>query len=154
MQKGEREIKHFSVDFPKTVAVLPVTEKNTFILEKQYRSAVDKWLTELPAGKIDSGESPENALTRELEEETGLRTLSLKEMFRGYVSCGYTNEFMYYFISRVKKIPHKERKLFPDKDEEIILIEKKPEEAKEMIKRGEIIDAKTIMLIQAWFLQK
>ncbi|MFO7735896.1 MAG: NUDIX hydrolase [bacterium] len=154
LQKGSRDIKHFSVDFPKTVAVLPVTEKNTFILEKQYRSAVDKWIIELPAGKTDSGESPENTLTRELEEETGLRPIFLKEMFRGYVSCGYTNEFMHYFISRVEKIPPEERKLFPDKDEEIILIEKTPEEAKEMINQGEIIDAKTIMLIQSWFLSQ
>jgi ADP-ribose pyrophosphatase len=64
----------YCLRMPDYVAVVPVTERGTVLLVRQFRSAVQKRTLELPAGHVDSGESPEQAAIRELEEETGYQT--------------------------------------------------------------------------------
>ncbi|HQN72049.1 MAG TPA: NUDIX hydrolase [bacterium] len=144
---NKKELTHSVLRFTGTICVLPVTEKGTIILERQYRTALDRYILEIPAGKIDAGELPEICLHRELEEETGLRAIKFKKCFEGFVTCGYSDEYMHYFVALTEKIPDDERKHFPDTDEEIELVEITVEKALEMIKEKEIIDSKTITLI-------
>lgn len=149
LSKG-REILHSVVRFMGTAAVLPITKGGKFLIEKQYRTPIDSELYEIPAGKIDVGETPENCIARELEEETGYRAIKIKKIFEAYTSCGCSDEYMHYFAALVEKIPDGERRSFPEDDEDIELFELPPEECVEMIKNRKIIDAKTIALISAY----
>lgn len=147
LRSSNKDIVHSVIRFVETICVLPVTGSGTIILENQYRSAPDKYLLEIPAGKIDENELPENCMKRELEEETGHRAVAFKNVFEGYVTCGYSDEYMHYFVALVEKIPADQRIHFEDIDEEIELIEVTIEQALKMIRNREIIDAKTITMI-------
>ncbi|MBP2657957.1 MAG: hydrolase [Firmicutes bacterium] len=66
-KKASREyIKH-----PGAVAVVPITQEGNIVLVRQYRYPIGKLLLEVPAGKLDKGEQPDECALRELEEETG-----------------------------------------------------------------------------------
>ena len=150
MEKSSGEpVTHAIVRFVRTISVLPITKSGTIILERQFRSPVGGWVIEAPAGKIDTGESPETTMRRELEEEIGHRVISCRAVFEGWVSCGYTDEYMHYFIAVVEPLPADEREHFPDHDEEIETLTVTLDEALAMIERREIVDAKTIALILA-----
>ncbi len=150
LKNGEKEVVHSVIRFVKTICVLPVTKEKTIILERQYRSPLDGYLLEIPAGKIDEHESHESCMKRELEEETGYKAVAYKNVFEGFVSCGYSDEYMYYYAALVEKIPDNERKHFEDTDEEIELVEVTVEKALLMIRDREIIDAKTITMVTAF----
>ena len=151
LKKGDKTLIHSVVRFPGTVCVLPVTEKGTIILEKQYRSPIGGFLIEIPAGKIDEGEDPENCMKRELEEETGYRAVRYRKVYEAYTSCGCLDEYLHYFVAQVVKIPKEERIHFPDDNEHIELMEISPEEGMEMIKQLKIVDAKTILMITNYY---
>lgn len=114
-------------------------------LVRQYRYAYGEEIYEIPAGKLNAGEDPEQAAGRELTEETGLIASRLVLLFTLYPSPGYTNEKIY--IYRAEGVEEGVQKL----DEgEFLNAEFLPvEEVKEMIARGEIRDAKTIVAVQS-----
>jgi ADP-ribose pyrophosphatase len=96
------------------VAVLAETAEG-LVLIRQHRPVVGEWLWELPAGKVDPGESSEAAARRELEEETGYRAPHLTLLFQYYPSPGYTTEQITLFWA-----PHVEPgPASPEPDEEI-----------------------------------
>ncbi|HSA33895.1 MAG TPA: NUDIX hydrolase [bacterium] len=148
-KKNGEPVTHAVIRFVETVSILPVARNGDLLLERQFRSAVGGWVIEAPAGKIDPGESPEATVRREVEEEIGQRVIELRELFEGWVSCGYTDEYMRYFVAMVEPIPAMERTHFPDHDEEIETLAVTLDEALAMIDRREIVDAKTIALILA-----
>ncbi len=152
--KSGEKVLHSVIRFVDTVSVLPITNRGTIILEKQYRSTVDDYLIEIPAGKIDAGETPEEALRRELEEEICMRPLSLRHVFTAFVSCGILDEKMYYYIAEVEEIPACERNHFPDDDETIEIIELTPEEVLKKIYNYEIKDTKTVALLMTYLYEK
>lgn len=140
-------IKVDRVIFPNAAAVLPLdTRKCTIRLIRQYRPSIDKWILEAPAGVIDPGEEPGRAAERELEEETGLRGSTLVKVAEGYVSPGYSTEYMHLYLA----INPVEGRARPERHELIdALIEMTIEEALEKAKRGEINDVKTLLAIYA-----
>lgn len=148
-KKSGEPVTHAVIRFVETVSVLPVLASGEILLERQFRSAVGGWVIEAPAGKIDPGESPGTTVRREVEEEIGHRIVEARELFEGWVSCGYTDEYMHYFTATVEPIPAAQRKHFPDHDEEIETLTVTLDEALAMIGRREIVDAKTIALILA-----
>ncbi len=87
------------VIFPDSVAVLPVYRDGTVVLLRQYRPAVDDWVLEAPAGVVEDGEDPEEAAARELEEEAGLKPGRLELVGEGYVSPGYSTEYMRLYLA-------------------------------------------------------
>ncbi|MBQ9728224.1 MAG: NUDIX hydrolase [Clostridia bacterium] len=116
---------------------------------KQYRYAYGEELYELPAGKLNGNEDPRDAAVRELEEETGIRAQNLELLFTVYPTPGYTNEkiYLYYATEGVQTAQN------PDEDE-FLEVEWIPvKTAREMLQRGEIKDAKTIIALQAYFLR-
>ena len=148
-EKNE-EIIHHTIRFPQTVCILPITNDKKIVFEKQYRSPINKIVLEIPAGKMDFGETPQETMKREIEEETGFYPIKWQEMFFAYITFGYSDEKMHYFIAEVKKKEDNKRKFFPDKDEEIEIVTLSFQEAFEKIKTGEIVDSKTILMLYAY----
>jgi len=92
-----------------SVAILPLVENrsvgsrnnsDSVILVTQYRRAADAVLLEIPAGKLETGETPLRAARRELGEEIGYRAKSLKPLVKCYLAPGYDTEFMTIFLAR------------------------------------------------------
>ena len=146
LDKSGRRVKHSVIRFCGTASVLAITKEGKILLEKQYRTPIDRWIYEIPAGKIDKGEDPAHCIIRELEEETGYRPVKLEKVFEAYTSCGCSDEYMHYFAAIVEKIPEGERKLFPEIDEDLEVIDVSRETFEKMIKENQIVDAKSIML--------
>lgn len=126
-----------------SVVVLAVDENGAeprILLEKQYRHAAGRFLRELPAGRIDEGESELAAAKRELLEETGYSARSWKRILHFWVSPGFVAEAMSIYLARGLKLGTAQ----PEDDEviEISLISLR--RAVSMVVRGEIQDAKTI----------
>ncbi|WP_446899373.1 NUDIX hydrolase [Clostridium sp. LBM24168] len=134
---GSREI----VNHPGGVAILTYKDENTLIFVEQFRKPFEKTILEIPAGKIESGEEPEICGKRELEEETGYKARSFKYLGKIITSPGFCDEIIYIYEARNL---YKGRNDIGDKDEFINLKEIKVDRVKEMIKSGEIVDAKTI----------
>ena len=125
-----------------TVAIVAINNKNELILIKQYRTAVKKYLLEIPAGSLNNlEEAPAVCAQRELAEETGFQAKTLIKLFEGYLLPGYCNEYMYFFLA----LDLFSAPLTPDEDEFIETIPATFSQAQELLKNGEIIDAKTVL---------
>ena len=121
-------------------AVVPVTEKGTILLVKQYRNALDQETLEIPAGGIEPGETPLECVTRESEEETGYRAGKMEHLMTIVTAIGFCDEKIPIYVASDLR-PSKQHL---DEDEFIDVKEFTIEEIKEMIFDGRIIDAKTI----------
>jgi ADP-ribose pyrophosphatase len=132
----EKEI----VEHSPSVGMIPVDQNSYVYLVKQYRHATGRSLLEIPAGKIEKGESPENAAYRELAEEIGfIGKLSLLTTL--YLAPGYDTELMYLFAcTDLIKVPR--GKL--DDDENISIKRMKIGTAIRKCLSGEIQDCKTV----------
>jgi len=125
-----------------TVAIVAINDKNELILIKQYRTAVKKNLLEIPAGSLNNlEEAPAVCAQRELAEETGFQAKTLIKLFEGYLLPGYCNEYMYFFLA----LDLFSAPLTPDEDEFIETTPATFSQAQELLKNGEIIDAKTVL---------
>ena len=125
-------------------------EKDSVLFVKQYRYAYGETVCEIPAGKLNAGEDPKAAAARELEEETGVKAARLELLHEIYPTPGYTNERIY--IYRAFDGKRTQRHL----DEgEFLDVEWIPmERVKEMLKKGEIKDGKTIIALQSYLLSR
>lgn len=129
------------------VAILAITPENKIILVKQYRKAIEEVSYEIPAGKLEMGESgnEKEAALRELEEETGY-TGSLDFIYEFYTSIGFCNEKIKLYLA--KDIQKVENPRPMDDDEVIELYEFDYGTCMKMVSDGIIKDAKTIMALQ------
>lgn len=137
---SKREI----VEHPGAVAVIAITEDNEILLVEQYRKAVDQVLLEIPAGKIEIDEEPNITAMRELEEETGYKAESVEYLLETYSSPGFTNERIYIFLA--KNIEKVSDKLGVD-GENLRIKKVKLDKLIKEIKRGQIMDSKTILAL-------
>ena len=85
------------VEHPGSVAIVGVTSDGNVLLLRQSHHAIGRTLLGIPAGTLNSGETPEACARRELEEETGYRAGRLTQLASYYTSPGYTNERMTIF---------------------------------------------------------
>ena len=137
-----KSIKQSWIDHNPTVAIVAINEKKDLLLIKQYRNAVKKNLLEIPAGSMDGAEElPAVCAQRELAEETGFQAKTITKLFEGYLLPGYCNEYMYFFLAQ--DLIH--APLTPDDDEFIETMPVSFSRAQELLKNGEIIDAKTVL---------
>ena len=118
------------------------------LLVRQYRYPYAESIYEIPAGKLDKGEEPIKTAIRELEEEGGLIAEDLKLLYVMYPSPGYTNEKIYIY----QALSAKETAAHLDEGEYLDVEYVPLERAREMLLKGEIKDAKTIIALQAYFL--
>lgn len=135
-------IKH-----PGASAVLPVFENGDVMLVKQFRYPVAQIFYEVPAGKIDPGETADSTAERELKEEAGLTCQQFHYLGNFYPSIGYTDEIIHLYIAW----DIKEYEQMVDEDEFLVKERVPFREAIEMAYTGEISDGKTaITLFRAW----
>lgn len=128
------------------VALVALDEAGRVLLVRQYRYAVGQSLLELPAGTLEVGEPPQDCAVRELEEETGYRAAAVQPLCRFYPTPGYTTEILHIFAA-TGLTPGQPR---PESDERIEIVPVPFDQALDMIARGEIVDAKTIIGLLRW----
>ena len=140
-----KEAKRELIKHPGAVAIIPITKNKKIVMVEQYRKPLEKSIIEIPAGKLEKGESPEITAVRELEEETGYTTKKLTKVTSFYTSPGFADEIMYIYVSdELEKLD------FPpalDEDEFVEIHELTLAEAKQYIQEQRIHDAKTIYAI-------
>jgi ADP-ribose pyrophosphatase len=128
---------------PPSAVILPVPEPGHVILVRQYRHAVGQWLWEAPAGSVDPGESPEQAAARECHEEIGLAPDTVVRLGAMYPTPGYCDEEMVFF--RVSGLSEPDEAAAIDEDEHFEVRTFTLREARDMVRRGEIVDMKTVV---------
>lgn len=130
-----REVVHHSGG----VTVVPITEKNEIIMVKQYRYARHKALLEIPAGKLEKGESHYDCGKRELLEETGCTCSEYTYLGEILPTPAYVSEIIHMYMAEGLEFS----KQSLDDDEFLDIIKIPLEKAVEMVLNGEITDAKT-----------
>lgn len=91
-----REVVHH----PGASAVVAIDEENRIIMEKQFRYALNDYLLEIPAGKLDAGEDPLVCAKRELEEETGIIASEWISLGTIATSPGFCNEVIHLYVAK------------------------------------------------------
>lgn len=127
-------------------AVVPLLvsgEAPQVLLIKQYRYAANGFIYEIPAGRLASGETPESCASRELREETGYTAATFRKLTTIYTTPGFTDERIHLFLAEgltAGKSAHE-----PDEFLELhpVLLS----DAVDMVKAGEIVDAKTCVAL-------
>ena len=123
------------------VAMVALTDDNKIVMVRQYRYACGRPILEIPAGKIDKGETdPVAAAVREIKEETGYTASEIIHLGDVNPSCAYSEEVIHLYLMR--GLTKGEQSL--DDDEVIELLEMPFEEVYEMGVRGELVDSKTL----------
>ena len=125
---------------PGASAIIPLSDKNTIILIKQYRHAIGNYIWEIPAGTLDHDEPPIECAKRELIEETGYSANQWQKLGEIISVPGYSDERIHIFLA-YDLVPARQNL---DKDEMLDVHEIKFDDAMEMIHRGEIQDSKSI----------
>lgn len=141
-KEGCREV----VELGGAVAIVPLCRDEIYFV-RQYRTPVEKTLLEIPAGRLEPGEKPEECAKRELAEEIGFGPSQLQQLAFFYSSPGFSNETLYLYLAQgLISQP------VPKEEGEFLQVEKMPfSEAMDKLSRGEIEDGKTIAgLLMAW----
>jgi 8-oxo-dGTP pyrophosphatase MutT (NUDIX family) len=137
----EREVVHH----PGAVAVVPVLDDGvTAVLVRQYRSALDQLVLEIPAGKCDvDGEAAERTAARELEEEVGYRAGHMEQLCLIHNSPGFSDERVTIFLARDleagEATPH------GVEEEHMVVEHVSLRDADRLIADGRITDAKSVV---------
>ncbi len=127
------------VRHPGAACIVPLTDSGEVLAVRQYRYALGRVTLEIPAGKLDPGESPEVCVLRELAEETGFTAGELIPLGQLHTAVGFCDEVIHMYAA--KGLTRHE--LSPDEDEFLTLMSIPLGKFEEMILSGEITDAKT-----------
>lgn len=122
---------------------LPLFEDGTVALVRQWRYSINRYSLEIAAGRIEKGQSPEEAARRELEEEVGYRANNFQKVSEFLVAPGYCEERIYTYLATdlEKSVQHL------DDDEEIEVVRMPLTQAIAKVQSGEIDDAKSIITL-------
>ena len=131
---------------PGAAVILPVFENGDIMLERQYRYPLRREFIEVPAGKLDPGESAEVCAHRELVEETGYQAGEMKFLFEFYPAIGYCDEKMFFFLARDLVHTGHGR----DHDEFLEILRVPFDDAMSMIRDGIICETKTVTALFWW----
>lgn len=137
------------ITHPGASAVVPLKDQETVVMIRQYRHAVGGYIYEIPAGKLHPGEDPKDCALREVEEEIGYKVGTLEPLLSFFTTPGFTDEIIHIFLGK---------DLMPGtqdlgEDEVLEIIEMPLAKTIDLIKEGSIKDGKTIIGLQAAYLQ-
>jgi ADP-ribose pyrophosphatase len=136
-QMGQR----MRIDHPEASAIIPFVSDKEILMVRQYRYALGKETLEIPAGKLDPGESPEQCIRRELVEETGHEAGRIEWVCTYAPALGYSNELIHIYSGYELR---KTQALIDER--EIAAVERIPlDKLKSMIKERLILDGKTLL---------
>lgn len=141
VREGEATYKREVVHHPGGAGVVAVFDDSTIALVRQYRQPPVRYVLELPAGRLEPPERPEECAARELEEEIGVRAGRLEKLTEFFTTPGFCEEKLWVYLAT--DLTQTERKL--EEDEFVEIVRVTPARAFEMIADGEIEDAKTII---------
>jgi len=142
---NRREVTVDVIRHPPSAVIVPVPEPGHVFLIRQYRYAINRWLWECPAGSVDEGETPEQAAKRECHEEIGQVPDTVVRLGAMFPTPGYCDEEMFFFRVSGLSVPEHEAEQDEDEDIEVRVFTLK--EAREMVRRGEITDMKTVIAL-------
>lgn len=140
-----REVDLEVVRHAASAVLIPMPDATHIVLVRQYRYPVDQWLWELPAGTLDPGESAEDAARRECHEEIGLVPTQVTRLASFLATPGYCDEVMVFFKLTGLREPDHQAELDPDEHVEPRVFSL--EEARAMVRRGDIVDLKTALAL-------
>jgi nudix-type nucleoside diphosphatase (YffH/AdpP family) len=146
----QREVYHRT---PAATILLYDLKRDTVVLVRQFRLPVylhdePAWIIEAPAGLLD-GDEPEAAIRREAMEETGFRIRDMRFLFKAYSSPGSSMELLHFFAASIDTTDRVSNGGgLAEEHEDIEVLEVPLSKAMTMIEQGEIVDAKTIILLQ------
>lgn len=146
LEPGGVRIRRAVVRHRGSAVMMPVDSKGRILLVRQFRLPALKSLWELPAGRVDEGETVLAAAKRELEEETGYRARRWKKLASFFPSPGFLSEKMTIFLA-ADLIGGKAR---PMEDERIRCRWFTPRELDRLIRTGKILDGKTLIGFMSW----
>jgi ADP-ribose pyrophosphatase len=136
---GRRGVREY-IRHPGAVGIVPLFDDGRVLLERQFRYPHGREFIEIPAGKIDPGETPLETGRRELLEETGYVAQEWTRLGVIHTAIAYTDEAIELFIA--KKLTKQERQL--DAGEFLETLSVAFDEAVRMVRDGRITDAKTV----------
>lgn len=129
------------VEHGEVVAMVPMDAEGNILFVRQYRAPAQEVLLEIPAGGVEPGESLEEAVQRELQEETGQQADHLERLCGFYPSPGFCSEFIHVFLASDLSPAR-----LPRDEEEAIVVERMPlKTALAKVAAGEIRDGKSII---------
>ena len=141
VREGEKTYLREVVKHPGGAAVVPFFEDGSVAFVSQYRHPTVRYVLELPAGKLDPGERPEQTAARELEEELGVVAGRLEQLSEFYTTPGFCAERLWVFLATELKETARRHE-----DDEIIEVVRLPfARALALVISNEIDDAKTII---------
>ena len=141
VREGEQTYVREVVGHPGGAAAVPVFGDGSVALVSQYRHPTRRYVLEIPAGKLDPGESPAEAAARELEEELGVVAGRMEQLSEFYTTPGFCAERLWVFLATELRETARRHE-----EGEIIEVVRLPlARALGMVASGEIDDAKTII---------
>ena len=136
-----RDVIREVVRHPGGVVVLPVLDDGRLVFVRQFRYPLSKYILELPAGKLDTGQPPLETIRCELEEEAGFRAAEIHRVFSFHTTPGICDEEIHFFLARgLTAVPTRRQE-----GEHMTVETYTVDQAMAMIESGEIADAKTII---------
>jgi ADP-ribose pyrophosphatase len=123
--------------------IIALPSPNEIVLVRQYRHPIARSLWEIPAGTAELGEDPLHGAARELQEETGYRAGRVQAIGTMYMTPGFCNEIMHFFVA--EELVAGEQSL--DDDERIEVASFTLDGAEALVKAQEIADAKTLIAL-------
>ncbi len=122
---------------------LPIFADGRVALVRQYRHPAGRELLEIPAGKIEEGESPDECARREIEAETGARPGKMEKIAEFYSTPGFCEEKLYVFLATGLEPASQDL----DDDEALDVVYLSLDEAIALARKGEIEDSKTLIAL-------
>ncbi|MBH0201360.1 MAG: NUDIX hydrolase [Nitrospira sp.] len=138
-----------TIRHPGAAAVVPIKDDGTVVLIRQFRHAAGGFIYEIPAGKLSPGEEPLHCAARELEEEVGYRASSFELLSSIFTAPGFADEVIH--VYKANGLTKGRQQL--DRDEVLEIVEMPLHLAIERILDGTIRDGKTIVGLQAVYIQ-
>jgi len=135
-----RETTREIVEHRDCVAIVAVDDNDNILLVRQFRKPVEKELLEIPAGGIDAGEDPADAVRREMQEETGYLPQKVEKLDGFYSAPGYCTEYLYLYLA-TDLVPSQ---LHAEDTESISLVLVPVSEIRELLASDRIHDGKTL----------